>query len=114
MAVRAATCAVGILIVVGIMAWIFYTNAFPTSEYIRGFARTKGVPSGNAVGLDHHGAIPDVLQVCRRDPLCVGVSNRRYFVSTSPMKRGAPLYMKRGLDAHEFTYAKDEFPAIFL
>lgn len=100
----------------GILVWISGLAVFPTSEYIRGFARAKGVPvHGEYEGRSVYGAIPDILQICRRDPLCVGVSDRRYFAAAAaPMKRGTPVNMEQGLDAAEYAYVKDEYPTIFL
>ncbi len=106
---------IGLAIVLGILVWISGMAVFPTSEYIRGFARAKGVPvHGEYTGHRVYGAIPDILQICRRDPLCVGISDRRYFSAGAEMKRGTPVNMERGLDAAEYAYIKDEYPTIFL
>ena len=105
----------GLVIILGIFVWISGLAAFPTTEYIRGFARAKGVPvRGEYEGRYFFGAIPDILQLCRRDPLCVGVSDRRYFASHTSMKKGVPVHMERGLDTAEYTYVKDAFPTLFL
>ena len=106
---------VGLVIIIGILVWISGLASFPTAEYICGFARAKGVPvHGEYEGRRVHGAIPDILQICRYDPLCVGVSDRRYFASDTLRKRGTPIYMERGLDVAEYAYMKDEYPSVFL
>jgi hypothetical protein len=115
MSPRQLLSSLGIVIVLGILVWISGLAVFPTSEYIRGFARAKGVPvHGEYDGRRFYGAIPDILQICRRDPLCVGVSDRRYFASVVQLKRGTPVNMEQGLDEAEYAYIKDEFPTIFL
>ena len=109
MSPRQLLSSLGLVIVLGILVWISGLAVFPTSEYIRGFARAKGVPVANEYdGRTVFGAIPDILQICRR------VSDRRYFASAVQLKRGTPVNMEQGLDATEYAYIKDEFPTIFL
>jgi hypothetical protein len=105
----------GLVALIGILVWISGLAAFPTSEYIRGFARAKGVPVASEYkGQQYFGASSDVLQICRRDPLCVGVSDSRYFAADAEQKRGTPVYMEQGVHAGEYAYIKDEYPTVFL
>ena len=115
MSSRQLISGLGLFVVLGLLVWMSGLAVFPTSEYIRGCARAKGVPVASEYAGRHvYGAIPDILQICRRDPLCVGVSDRRYFSSIKPMARGTAVNMSKGLDADEYAYIKDEFPTIFL
>ena len=102
---------IGFLVLVGIIVWYVDRSKFPQTEYIRGFARAKGVP--NTSSYVFHGHIQNVLQECRNNPLCVGVSETDIFLTNKVYEKGKTVetrYDNRG----KVSYVKDAYPTIFL
>ncbi len=87
-------------------------TGFPTSEYIPGFARVKGVP--NTEGKPYMAAASEAIRRCQENPFCVGVSNQRLFIVKKTMKKGETVYTEKGQPGESHAYVKDDYPTIFL
>ncbi len=102
---------IGFLILVGIIIWYTDKAKFPKTEYIRGFARVKGVPNTSSYVFTGH--IQDVLQECRNNPRCVGVSETDIFVTNAVFEKGKTVETRRD-HRGSISYVKDAYPTIFL
>ncbi len=105
-----------VIIVAGLLlSFLILTRmatGFPTSEYISGFARVKGVP--NTGGKPYMAAASEAIRRCKENPFCVGVSNQRLFLTTKQLNKGDTVYTEKGQPGESHAYVKDAYPTIFL
>lgn len=87
-------------------------RAFPTSEYIQGFAKVKGVPNNGS--KSYFSSTEEAIRRCRDNPFCIGVSNQRLFIVKKELKKGETVYTEKGQSGESDAYVKDAYPAIFL
>lgn len=87
-------------------------SGFPTSEYIPGFAKVKGVPKLKAQA--YFALSEEAIQRCKTNPFCVGVSSQRLFLSETILKEGETVYTEKGQPGESPAYIKDLYPAVFL
>lgn len=90
-------------------------RSFPSSEYIPGFARTKGVPD-TKLSKPYFSASQEAIKRCAENPFCVGVSSQRLFFteeSRAALKRGETVFTVHGQPGESHTYVKDLYPTIF-
>jgi hypothetical protein len=87
-------------------------RSFPTSEYIQGFAKVKGVP--NKGSKSYFSSTEEAIRRCRENPFCVGVSNQRLFLVEKELKKGETVYTEKGQSGESHAYVKDAYPTVFL
>lgn len=88
------------------------SRSFPTSEYIPGFAKVKGVP--NKGGKSYFSDTEEAIRRCKENPFCVGVSNQRMFLVEKELKKGETVFTEKGQPGESHAYIKDAYPAVFL
>jgi hypothetical protein len=109
-----------VILIIGaalVLLYALYINRalpFPSSEYIKNFARAKGIPNRAKSVHFEKTSYEAVRRSCEMNAQCIGFSDRRYFtVAGDPLKRGTPIYMTGG-EVGEYAYIKDLYPTIFL